>query len=898
MRLFYTFIFIFILLNSLESKEVPIEKARKSAQIYFYERWKSNKLPFNIINEEVIYSNSKPTLYIFNLVENKGFIIISAEDSMPELLGYSLEGSYNESSIPDAFKDLLNQYSDEIQNKRNNNCYKNEDLFQNNYKSTNFITPLITTKWDQSCFYNDSCPTAPTAGAYYCQHVPAGCVAICLSQIIKHHQFPLVGNGFNSYYTPYYGTLHANFGNTNYNYNLMTDVLFSSNQSVAQLIYHCGVAVNMDYKPQYSGAGIVEARNALVNYFNYASSTQIVQRSAYSDGSWKALIKSELDSARPVFYSGYNQNNNGGHAFICDGYQAKDFFHINWGWGGQYDGYFLLSVLNPNSNNFSYNQSAIVGIKPQNNFPIAHFTANQTLINSGGAINFTDISTGNPTNWSWNFTGGNPSSSNLKNPQNIIYSTPGIYPVSLTVGNAMGNNNLIKSSYIIVAPIADFYASKTVISTAETINFTDNSTVISPPTSRFWVFTGGNPSTSNQANPSNISYSQPGTYKVSLTINTAEGNHTINKSNYITVYANCTYQFKDSIPNYYINPANASAFQINQEDFDSLLPYYSGLGHSTKWNVFNKINSPGDTNFFYGATSFFTQTGQANNWLEFGPLTIPQNGAVIKWEHLYYLNTKRDGYEVLLSTSGITRDYYTAPPIFSRADNDPLTNNDTMWTSQEVNIDGSIYGGQQIYIAFHHFANNKYYIFLDNIKLVFCSGLPVHADFTADSTNINLGASVDFSDISTGNPISWKWTFYDGNPLTSTLQNPIGITYNTQGYHSVKLVVNNGEQSDSITKTNFIFSDNTGIFANEIFNNIQIYPNPVTDYLTVKIPANNKTILNIKIYNMIGNEIKELNFSESENSVLISMSEFPIGIYIIEVKTNRDSIYKKIIKTE
>jgi PKD repeat protein len=678
----------------------------------------------------------------------------------------------------------------------------------------------------------------------------------------------------------------------------MPDVLFSSNSAVAQLIYHCGVAVNMDYKPQYSGAGIIEARNALVNYFNYASTTQIVQRAAYSEVSWKALIKSELDSARPVFYSGYNQNNTGGHAFVCDGYQANDFFHINWGWGGQYDGYFLLNVLNPNSNNFSYTQSAIVGIKPLNNFPVAHFTTNQTLINSGAAINFTDLSTGNPTIWNWTFTGGNPSSSNLKNPQNIVYSTPGIYPVSLTVGNANANNSLTKNSYIIVAPIAEFKASKTVISTGESINFTDNSTVISQPSSRLWTFTGGNPATSTQKNPSNINYSQAGTYKVSLTINTAEGNHTIIKNNYITVYTNCTYQFKDSIPKYYINPINANGFQINQEDFDSLIPYYSNLGHSTKWNVFNKINSPGDTNFFYGATSFFAQAGQANNWLEIGPLTVPQNGAVLKWEHLYYLNTKRDGYEILLSTSGITRDYYTAPPIFSRTDNDPLTNNDTVWTNQEVNIDGNIYGGQQIYIAFHHFANNKYYLFLDNIKLVSCSGLPVHADFTADSTQINLGGSVDFSDISNGNPISWKWTFYDGNPLTSTLQHPTGIVYNTSGFHTVKLVVNNGEQSDSITKTNFIFTDNTGIFANKIVNDIQIFPNPVNDNLTITIPESSKSYLNIKIYDLLGNEIKDLHFSESKNLVSISMSQFSKGIYIIIIKTNQNSIYKKIIKTE
>ncbi len=897
MRVILTILFSFIIL-SLFADIVPIEKAREKAKSTILNNWKNAEFPNEIQEEIIITINSLPVLYIFNIKNNNGFIIISAENNTSELLlGYSFKGNYSDNSIPDALHNLLNQYVEEIsfQRERKDKLSKNNTAIEKN-KSINFVSPLLTTKWDQSCYYNDSCPTALNAGAYYCNHVPAGCVAICLSQIIKFHQYPANGNGSTSYYSPYYGTLTANFGNTFYNYQAMPDVLFSPNEASAQLIYHCGVAVHMDYKPQYSGAGIIEARNALVNYFGYANTTQIVQRSAYNDANWKTLIKSEIDSARPVFYSGYNQNIIGGHAFICDGYQSNDLFHINWGWGGQFDGYFQLNALNPNSNNFSYNQSAIIGIKPQNISPVSHFTANQTLISTGGNVNFTDISTGNPTNWNWTFTGGNPAISNQKNPQNIIYNMPGTYPVSLTTTNSIGSNTLTKTNYITVAPIADFKANKTVISTGETINFSDISTVISQPTSRLWTFIGGIPSTSTQVNPTNITYAQSGTYKVSLAITTAEGNHYISRNNFITVYANCTYQFKDSIPQYYINQGNAANFQINQEDFDSLAPYYAG--HSTKWNIFNKINSPDDTNFFYGATSFFTQTGQANNWLEFGPITIPTNGAILKWDHLYYLNTKRDAYEVLISTSGLTKDYYTAPPVFSRADNDPQTNNDTIWKTQEVTIDGAIYGGQQIYVAFHHFANNKYYLFLDNIKIISCSGLPINANFSADSTTINTGNSVDFFDGSTGNPTFWKWTFYGGIPSTSTLQNPTGIIYNTNGYHDVKLVVYNGFETDSIIITNYIFSNNTGIFAEEKLQNLNIYPNPANDYLNIVYNYKNKSDMNIRIFDLLGNTINNLSFQTEENQIRIALLELKKGVYFIELKTKEITLFKKFIKSE
>ena len=892
MKLIFSISFIFLLLLKLVNCEIiNIETQKKAAEKVLKNNTKIYPKSAEIQNEIVVFSESKPSLYIFNLKNNKGFLIYSAESSTRDLIAYSFSGTYNPDNVPEELKILLEQYIKEIDFIRNSD---NKYISKKAYLKTKNITginPLISTLWDQSCFYNDSCPVAINSGAYYCQHVPAGCVAVAISQIIRFHQYPISGIGSKTYYSPYYGMLSVDFSSSTYNYSVMPDILYSENPSVAKLIYHCGVAVNTDFRPYYSGANISDARNALVNYFNYSNSAQIVQKQNYNDLSWKSLIKSELDSARPVFYSGNGPNNNNGHAFICDGYTSNDFFHINWGWGGLYNGYFQLSLLNPGSNNFSYNQSAIIGIKPLNNYPVSHFTSDKSIVSCGESVNFTDLSSGYPNSWSWNFAGGNPANSNQQHPVNILYENPGTYPVSLTVVNNMGTSSLCKTSYITVAPFADFNSDKNVIATGENINFTNQSITISPPTNVQWLFTGGNPNSSSLLNPTNISYFQPGTYDVTLTINTPEGNHSVTKSNYITVYSSCNKLFKDSIPKYFINTFDADSFQIFQEDFDSLTPYYTG--HSTKWNIYNKVIAPGDTNFFYGATSFFTQGGQADNWLEIGPISVPLKGAVFKWEHLYYLNTKRDGYEVLLSTTGLKRESYTAPPVFSRFDNDPLTEYDTVWTHQQVEINGGIYGGKKIYIAFHHFANNKYYLFLDNLQMVNCSVLPVNAEFTSDSTHIQTGNLVNFTDQSSGNPILWKWNFYGGNPSYSDIKNPQGITYSTSGSYDVKLLVFNGEQTDSIIKQNYIVVGNTGISINTYKEDYQVFPNPVKDFLFIR-KLNSNSEMNITIYNTLGIIIKNIVTTESFKK--INLNDLNEGFYIVEVKSLKETFYKKILK--
>ena len=305
--------------------------------------------------------------YVFNVGE--GFVIVSADDAVVPVLGYSPSGHFNPDRIPDNFRFWLQGYADQISIVKERNIMASEEIgtqwtdLKNGRTlrggNTRSVSPLITTTWNQSPRYNSLCPGE---GSY--QSI-TGCVATAMAQIINYHQWPIQGYGTHGYHHEDYGQLSANFGNTTYQYNLMPVALNASSSAaqvnaVATLMHHCGVAVNMDYGYSASSARTLAARAALNDYFGYE--TAIVVRdyrslgmivgtynntTYYSDDEWKAILKNELDASYPVYYDGTDSELSGAHAFVCDGYDANDFFHFNWGWGGWDDGYFAVGNVIP-----------------------------------------------------------------------------------------------------------------------------------------------------------------------------------------------------------------------------------------------------------------------------------------------------------------------------------------------------------------------------------------------------------------------------------------------------------------------------------------------------------------------------------------------------------------------
>lgn len=385
---FKSFYYILILLSALlfssisQAKNIDSSTSKTVARNYFALKGQAI-LPtkeFDVVIENKFNQNITYYIYGFN---DGGFVIVSGDDSTIPILGYSLKSKFQEDNIPPALQDLLNHYSEQInysiesktENVENlklwNNLIDYESNSTNNSaisystSSTTDINPLISTKWDQDCYYNAQCPVD---GSGPCGHVLVGCGATAMAQIMKYWNHPTTGNGSHSYYHPTYGTLSANFGATTYNWSSMPNSISSNNSSIATLMYHCGVSINMVYGPSWSSSSTTATGNALKNYFKYASTVSTKYSGNYTASGWINLIRNELNASRPILLRGANSSNSNGHLFNCDGYSG-DSFHINWGWSGYYDGYYYLNYLTPGSSNFTYYQFAVIGIKPTSGAP-------------------------------------------------------------------------------------------------------------------------------------------------------------------------------------------------------------------------------------------------------------------------------------------------------------------------------------------------------------------------------------------------------------------------------------------------------------------------------------------------------------------------------------------------
>jgi len=303
--------------------------------------------------------------YIFN-INNEGFVIVSGCDATIPVLAFSNSGIYNvgDSTQPPAFVEMLDGYKKEI-------LYTIENRFEATPETAlqwetlqqaipcvevgRSVNQLLTTTWNQNCNYNALCPADAGVPSGYCGHVPVGCVALTMAQVMKYWDYPQTGSGSNSYNAYPYGTQYADFGNTTYNWNDMPNSLYSSNLSVATLLYHCAVSIEMQFGTGFSGAYTSDARGALVDNFNYAADAQFYNKYSYSNSVWENMLRNEIDLGQPVIYRG--EGASGGHAWVCDGYSNDNYFHMNWGWGGYLNGNFYLSSLNPAGINLSNSPS-------------------------------------------------------------------------------------------------------------------------------------------------------------------------------------------------------------------------------------------------------------------------------------------------------------------------------------------------------------------------------------------------------------------------------------------------------------------------------------------------------------------------------------------------------------
>jgi len=396
--LLITLAFILAALPALVAKVVTKDQARIVAKNFFTERIICHQVNWNVNNLAIsdvttLKAENQPAIYVFSN-NGQGFVLIAADDALTPVLGYAFTGNFTAPGENPNFDGFLYEYLEQVKYVRDNameatnenrnawNTYMSGDFDYSVLADTTTVGPLITTMWNQDNPYNEFCPADPAGPG---GHVYAGCVATAMSMIMNYYKYPLTGNGQHSYYCTGYGTQTVNYGATTYDWDAMQNsVGSSSGQGIpanATLQYQAGVSVNMQYGNDGSGAYSTDVPYALKTYFKYSPAVQYVSRSGYTVTNWENMLVEQLDANKPVYYSG--QSPDGGHAWVCDGYQkigSSRTFHFNFGWSGQDNGYYTSS----NPNGFTTQQGIVRNFYPGSNYPYG--CSSKTITLSKGSI--------------------------------------------------------------------------------------------------------------------------------------------------------------------------------------------------------------------------------------------------------------------------------------------------------------------------------------------------------------------------------------------------------------------------------------------------------------------------------------------------------------------------------
>lgn len=380
----------------LYAQKVDINSAKKVAVNFFHEKLlntaqKKSLNDIKVTNSLSVKKNNRTLYFVFD-INNSGYVMVSASRSTMPVIGYSDENIYMQENQPPAFIKWMGEFEKQINISFDNsnvasvevdkvwNKYLNYDGNTLSSKSTiTPVAPLLTTKWNQDKYYNGRCPednAGPGQRAY------AGCVPTAMGQVMNYYRWPNTGTGSYSYLDSTYGTQTANFAATNYHWDEMPVQLTTFDSSLAILLYHLGVSVDLKYGPNGSGMYNHKAAYSLKTYFKYSPETQYMYRDTTVHLNWKQIVLKHLDRKMPMYYAGWSDTIYvSGHAFVCDGYSDTTFFHFNWGWGGSYDNYFNLDGLNPGGSDFNLRQELIVNMFPDTvNYTYPYYCSGTKLL--------------------------------------------------------------------------------------------------------------------------------------------------------------------------------------------------------------------------------------------------------------------------------------------------------------------------------------------------------------------------------------------------------------------------------------------------------------------------------------------------------------------------------------
>lgn len=383
-KLFLSVFVLAISMMALQAKPIDRNLAMTAAQKFATTQFVNERaMP------QLVYTGQDEAFFVFN-VGDHSFVIIAGDDAHRPVIGYSDESSFNASDIPPALAYYLDGVAEcmlqlrsavatpEVAAEWASVLEHGRLISRNGGRATGYF---CQTKWNQDYPYNCCCPEDPAGSG---GHAIVGCLATAMSQLMRFWAYPAKGIGDHCYNHEVYGQICADFGNTDYDWDNMPNVL-NGNSSEAEklatgtLCFHCGVTIDMGYGPDGSGGASGPIPGVMHTYFDYCDAIVQLSRNDYGTKLWKDMVREQFDMGWPMYYGGCQDG--GCHAFICDGYDDYDMFHFNLGWGGSSDGWYLIDdapYTHPADAMFNFVPSVVYNNTPSEPYNLQVSTASDT----------------------------------------------------------------------------------------------------------------------------------------------------------------------------------------------------------------------------------------------------------------------------------------------------------------------------------------------------------------------------------------------------------------------------------------------------------------------------------------------------------------------------------------
>jgi PKD repeat protein len=876
--------------------------------------------------------------YVFNTAPMNGFVIIAADDNATPVLGYSTESAFNPNipayvGISDWVKNAGTRIHYIISHNiaadaRIQNLWKAYALGQNPQTNrAGAVGPLLTTSWNQNPYYNALCPPAATVSSSTTKAV-TGCVATAMAQVMKYWNYPAQGTGSHSYsdnqpnYSQNYGTLTADFTRPLY-WSAMPNAVSSAISPVDTLMYELGVAVNMDYDPAGSGAYVLTteagggpcSQTVYVNNFHYNPGTiQGVHLSSYTDGNWISVMESEINAGRVVQYEG-DDATAGGHTWVMDGYSPSTtasggaMLHMNWGWGGYYNGNFDVTNLSTPGFNPVQNDAALIGIEP-----IAPYSL--TLTPSSPSIcpgSSTNLSVHGPSSATYSWTPATGLSCSTCTATSASPTATTLYTVRADSAGVVVTSSIAVTVTPAVTAAFNFNIA-TSCSLPQNVAFTNTS---ANATGYTWDF--GDGTTGTAATPLH-SYTVSGSYTVKLYANNSCGADSLIKSQAVQITGGTPTAPSQSIcygQTATINATGGNIYWYSDAQATNLMqtgntyitaPLSSTITYYIGSSISPSAVSAGPVSDAIGASSNYTATGI--HGMVFNSTTAQTLNSVVVYatgagDRLFILE---DSVGNVLDSATITlangqQTVQLAFPI-------PVATSLLLAISGSPNLfrnsAGAVFPYNSTDGTISITGNNlnaagRFYFFYDwQLQQSACttplSPVTVYVlnagggAFTVSGTGTT---TVSFSPADTS-ATTYAWTFGDG--AISTQVNPVH-SYTSPGFYTVQLIISNGSCTDTITQ-----SVNTSVLGvNDItgFSTLAVWPNPAKDVLTLSANSSKQygdCLLNIN--NVLGqNQYKSnISLSSGTNKLNIDISNLSAGIYFISLQNGKEVVTTKFVK--